>query len=203
MSSIWKKIDIIEVRPYLLQDGDECFYARDYIAEGGYKASEANQLISNFKKEVSKRGRPEWRYKVDSITQFANELYSIIPSDFVVAHIPSSKRKADADYDSRLDDVLRELKGFNSTLTIVEPFTVKNTLIKTSYGGERKQSVFYNNLQWQGGLPAGLQSIILVDDVITSGAHFKACKQLLTEKLPQLKVYGVFWAKTVWPENEE
>ena len=36
MSSIWKKIDIIEVRPYLLQDGDECFYARDYIAEGGF-----------------------------------------------------------------------------------------------------------------------------------------------------------------------
>jgi predicted amidophosphoribosyltransferase len=41
------------------------------------------------------------------------------------------------------------------------------------------------------------QNIILVDDVITQGAHFKACKTLLQQEFPNSKIKGLFIARTV------
>jgi phosphoribosylpyrophosphate synthetase len=52
------------------------------------------------------------------------------------------------------------------------------------------------NLILDSGLcdPAG-RKIILVDDVITTGAHFVACKILLNEQFPETKVIGLFVAR--------
>ena len=40
-------------------------------------------------------------------------------------------------------------------------------------------------------------NIILFDDVVTTGAHFKACKQVIMERFPDKKVVGLFLARTV------
>jgi predicted amidophosphoribosyltransferase len=42
-------------------------------------------------------------------------------------------------------------------------------------------------------------SIIVVDDVLTSGAHFKAAKRMIQEKIPGAFVIGLFWARAVRP----
>ena len=39
------------------------------------------------------------------------------------------------------------------------------------------------------------QTIILFDDVITVGSHFKACKNLLNQRLTDVNVRGVFVAR--------
>ena len=40
-------------------------------------------------------------------------------------------------------------------------------------------------------------SIGLFDDVITTGAHFKAAKSLLTERFGDVAIYGIFVARRV------
>ncbi|MNF16084.1 hypothetical protein D3C80_2189510 [compost metagenome] len=44
--------------------------------------------------------------------------------------------------------------------------------------------------------------LIIVDDVITLGASFKAAKNLLQSAGVQANIIGVFLAKTVWPASE-
>ena len=43
--------------------------------------------------------------------------------------------------------------------------------------------------------------IAIVDDVITTGAHFKACQELILEQYPHAAIYGIFLAKTVWIDD--
>jgi hypothetical protein len=40
---------------------DDCFFLGEYTARGGYSFSDTNQLVLNFKKDMSKRGQPEWK----------------------------------------------------------------------------------------------------------------------------------------------
>lgn len=195
----WKKIDLAETIPFYLTRGeDECYYAREYISGGGYKASQTNGLISNFKKGVDKRNTFQWQYKQQAIYQFATELSPLLRDGAVLAPIPSSKCKTDSDYDSRLEDMLKALARIRPQLKIIEPITIRSTSQAAHLGGERDIQVIYDNLVWQDGVPQGATSILLVDDVITTGAHFKACKRLLREQVQDIRVIGVFWAKTIW-----
>ena len=59
---MWKSLDQVEKPPVFLESSDleDCYFARDYISHGGYGASEANHLVSNFKKGVEKRDCSEW-----------------------------------------------------------------------------------------------------------------------------------------------
>lgn len=201
MSPIWKKLDLIgtENFPFCLEDHDICYYARDYTAGGGYAASTANQLVSNLKKSPDRRGRPEWKYKQAAITQFAQEISCITNIEqFIVTCVPSSKVKTDPLYDSRMEDVLRMLKMRKPRVTIEFPFSITHNVVASHQGGPRSIDVFYAILEWSG-LESDNENIIIVDDVITSGAHFKACKRMILENVPDANVIGLFWARSIWP----
>ena len=43
---------------------------------------------------------------------------------------------------------------------------------------------------------------LLVDDVLTTGAHFRACKEVLQNEYPQMIVIGVFWSKQLPDEYD-
>jgi predicted amidophosphoribosyltransferase len=43
--------------------------------------------------------------------------------------------------------------------------------------------------------------IAVVDDLLTTGAHFKAMKKILTETYPDIQVFGIFIARRV-PDTE-
>jgi hypothetical protein len=199
MSRLWKKIERVgtENFPVFLEDDDLCYYARDYIAEGGYAASEANNLISNFKKPVSKKGRPEWRYKLDAISQFAREVAPPLRSDMLVTCIPSSKSKSDPDYDSRLEDVLAEVIRLRPGIIVDYPISIDTSVLPAHCGGSRNPSVIYSYLKWNG-LREKRHRLALIDDVITSGAHFKACQRLIRENEPGIQILGFFWTRTAW-----
>jgi predicted amidophosphoribosyltransferase len=44
--------------------------------------------------------------------------------------------------------------------------------------------------------------ILLLDDLLTTGSHFKACQQLLMETFPGVSVHGLFIARRVFPDLE-
>lgn len=185
-----------------LDQTDDCYYAREYISRGGFNASEANQLISNFKKLPSTRKTWQWPHKERAILRFATELARIIPGGMTVAAIPTSKREDDPEYDSRLDDTLRLLHRSNKTIRVEHPFEVIESHQSAHTGGDRSPEEIYRMLRWKG-LDPEIRAIMLVDDVITTGSHFKACQRLIREEHgSDVDITGVFWAKTVWPEVE-
>lgn len=203
MSGHWKKIERVGVEkfPIYLEDEDICFYARDYISRGGYQASNANNLINNFKKPADRKGKPEWSWKEKAIKQFASEISEILPDEMLVTCIPSSIIKTDPSYDSRLEDTLKQLKLLRPDIIIKFPISIMQTTVASHSGGGRNPEQIYENLKWKGLLTT-FDQIVLVDDVLTTGAHFKACKKLILEYHPHKTVIGIFWAKTVWPDEE-
>jgi len=56
----------------------------------------------------------------------------------------------------------------------------------------------YENYVIEGELVRPLpNAIAVVDDVITTGAHFKAAQRILSENFPGVKIYGLFLARRV------
>jgi hypothetical protein len=202
MPPLWRKLDVSQDLPIYIRHEDEAYYAREYIAKGGFKASEANRLILNLKKTVDRRGQKDWYYKEQSIKQFARELASLLGENTVVATIPTSKCKTDPQYDSRLEDVLIAAKRLRPSLCVEQPIEITETLTAAHAGGSRRPDEFYSHLQWKG-FSQTRDHVVLIDDVLTTGSHFQACKRLLLERVPGIRVIGVFWAKTVWPSDIE
>ncbi len=200
MAPIWKKLEPIGVEhfPYCLDEDDICYYARDYTAGGGYTASQANQLIANLKKNPARKGKAEWKYKEQAIAQFARELSTISGlENFVLTCVPPSTDKDDPLYDSRMEDVLRVLHKLRD-IAIEFPFSMRQSVLASHKGGSRSVEVLYSALEWKG-LKSDNSNIIIVDDVITSGAHFKACARMIRDHIVDANVIGLFWARSVWP----
>ncbi len=201
MTKLWKKLDVVESPPVFMTPTDDCYYARDYISHGSYKASEANQLISNFKKHPKHKGTSSWRYKEAAIDQFAREIAQVLGKSISVAAIPPSKLPEDPEYDSRLADCLARLKQIRPDLTVERPFVCRESTVPSHHGGSRRIDEIAANLKWRG-LSVGCQTLVLVDDVLTTGAHYQACKRILAREAAGVRVAGLFWARTVWPEDE-
>jgi predicted amidophosphoribosyltransferase len=43
--------------------------------------------------------------------------------------------------------------------------------------------------------------IVIVDDMMTAGAHFRAMARVLGERFPAVPISGVFLARRIFPEN--
>jgi len=61
-----------------ITEDDECYYLREYTSGSGYQFSDTNQLISNLKKGVDRRDRPEYQHKTRAMAVSANELRATI-----------------------------------------------------------------------------------------------------------------------------
>lgn len=199
MTSLWKQLDISQSDIFHIQKEDGIFYAREYTSHGSYNVSEANQLIKNFKKSLDRKNRPEWKYKIEAIKKFARELSDLFDDEkqYVIAAIPSSIRRIDPNYDTRLDDTLNELRKIKPNIIIEEPIIINNNLGAAHLGGTRKIDLLYNNMSWVGFCKP-TNHVILIDDVITTGSHFKACQKIILEHHPDIEIIGIFWAKTIW-----
>lgn len=199
MTQLWKRLDISQADVIHIVSEDHIVYAREYIAGRKYDASETNNLVTNFKKPTERINLPEWRYKLAAIEQFATELSDLFKKDieYVLVAMPTSKHKSDPKYDSRLEDTLISLSKKKCNVTIQEPFILKDTMIPSHSGGTRSPQIIYDNLLWRG-FAAHTHRVFLVDDLLTTGSHFKACQRLILEHHPEMEVIGIFWAKAIW-----
>lgn len=201
--SLWRRIEAgcLQSPPGHLRPDDECFFAREYLSWRDYKASEANSLIKNFKIKPTVANYPvRLKWKRAAVQQFAQELADFLPRDVRVCHIPTSKLPDDPEYDPRFDMLLRALHAQRQDLRIEQPFTIANSHQAAHEGGDRAE--FAGQLRWRG-LHYRARDIVVLDDVITGGTHFKACQNLLLEHGVEM-VVGVFWAVAVTkPEGPE
>ncbi len=210
MNKVWKSFDQVESPPHFLDSKSKkkCYFAREYISEG-YQASSDNQLIFNFKKPVSHKNSDDWRYKEQAIKAFVEDL-AVLFSKIHKKHlplflttIPTSKLRTDQRFDSRLDDVIDGLLKYNQNnneklYQYEEPITINNnTLSLSREEGSRSVESKRGDYKWNGFKNTIPKNLIVIDDVITSGASFIAYKKILEEQCEAINVIGLFWARTV------
>jgi len=182
-----------------IEEGDKCFYFMEKEAEG-YAKSTANNLINNFKKPADRRGKPEWIYKERAIKIFIKDLcdlgyshpYTIIPA-------PTSKPRGHADWDDRLDQVVDGLASCKTELAVEKALDTNSVLTPAHLGGSRDIDDIKDATVWRGIGTLHGDTVILVDDVLTTGAHFKAWKEFIMKNDSRVKnVIGLFWTLHIW-----
>lgn len=201
MTEYWRKIDKLSLGKTSLCPEDECYFFYDHV-EGGYSQSTANQLIFNLKKPIDRRGMHDWHYKGEAIARFTADLTAFLRSiggaryAIALAPMPTSKNRHSESYDDRIVQVVQ-----NAAEAVGVPwldcFEVDGDIVPSHLGGSRNPQVLEKSfrLNQSADYLANCDTCLLVDDILTTGGHYIACKNLLLSKFPHLRVVGVFWAK--------
>jgi hypothetical protein len=179
---------------------DTCYFLGEYTARGGHSFSATNSLICNFKKSVEKRGQYQWRYKEQAIRQSAAAFRCAINGEWfdtaTLVPIPPSKAKTDPLYDDRLAWMLQTIRP-QPPLDIRELIVQRESTEAAHHSNNRPRPETLEALYEidQTLVTPQPQVIGLFDDVLTTGAHFKAAQSLLNTVFPGIRVIGFFIAR--------
>lgn len=199
MASRLQEIDELTRRDHhYLEVGDHCYFFGEYTAREGYAYSATNQLIHNLKKSVDKRGTPQWRHKEIAIAQAARMLRAAIKPEAHVTFvpIPPSKAKDDPRYDDRLVQILQGACEGRPT-EFRELLLQRKSVDAAHLSDERPtpDDVAANYRIDESLADPAPQTIFLLDDVLTTGCHFKAAERVLKERFPRANIVGLFIAR--------
>jgi hypothetical protein len=193
-----------------LEADDECFYLGEYTARKGYQFSETNNLIYNLKKPMDRRGRSGWEYKQLAIEKAGKLMREALEASnprwlsvATLVPIPPSKTKTDPMYDDRMFKVLQIL-GTGIKIDVRE-LVIQRQSTEAAHSTESRPRVdeLYDNYAINESLAAPTPRIIGVfDDLLTTGAHFKAVQRLLRERFRKAEIYGIFIARRI-PDTEK
>ncbi|HEX8042816.1 hypothetical protein [Candidatus Deferrimicrobium sp.] len=197
------KIDDLK-RPdhFYLTAEDECFFLREYTARAGFGHSETNDLIQNFKKSPDRKGLPEWYYKERDLRRIALEFRQAMGEKWIslwtLVPIPPSKCRTDPMYDDRLLRMLLEMTiGIRSDIRELIHQTKSVAAAHESDDRPSPDEIERFYKVDEGVAEPTPKSIALVDDVLTTGSHFKAAKRVLSDRFPKARIIGVFIARRV------
>jgi len=181
VTAAWRPLDRHCPRPVpaALDAGDECYYLHDYLVAQPSNACEGTSLIRDFKLNPELPGYGRRRFwKEEACREFSLALSAVLPWGFAVCHVPGSKRPGDPGHDPRFTLLFDCLGACRPDLRLEAPLAVAQSRRAAHEGGPRSRRHFLGLLRWRG-LRRPAAEIAIVDDVITTGAHFKACQQVL------------------------
>jgi hypothetical protein len=197
--------DLIRPDHSYLTDSDVCYFLGEYTARKSFAFSPGNNLVLNFKKSVATRGTLQWQHKERAIQEAAAAFRSVLPTPFLnsatLVPIPPSKAKTDPLYDDRMTRMLR-------TIRESPPLDVRELVVQASSTAAVHEQSVRPRPEDIAGLytidrrhrePAP-SAIALCDDVLTTGAHYRAALSVVQQAFPGVRVIGLFIARRV-PET--
>lgn len=194
-----------------LSASDRCAYLAQYCSGSADSGNGAcHQLIRNFKCEPSRArsDRRRARYKQEAIATLGAWLRQAVPRRVAESctwvPIPPSQRAGDPDFDDRLARTLQlAFEGYD--------VDVRSLLSQTSstprdHAGRARLSEqalleILRVDEDQLMLRAVRGRVVLFDDVLTSGKHFKCCERRLKEVLPGTPIAGIFLMRRAPPRD--
>ncbi len=191
-----------------LTASDRCWCLAEYQPGASYRASEVNQMIINLKcrPSIASADPRRMHYKVLAMRAVARGLRAAVSRSSVESAtwipIPPSRPALDADYDDRLERILAlAFCGYDLDL--------RRLLYQTEVSAPdhtRARRMSAEALYRIIGLDRSLLDIrplraclVLFDDVLTSGKHYKCCERRLRETLAGIPISGLFVARRVLP----
>lgn len=196
---------------YFLDADDRCFFFGEYFSGKGFSGGPTNQLIHNFKIKPSilTANSARRRYKDEAIREIASGLRKAIPADLLpgmtFVPIPPSKIPGHVDY---CDRSLRSLMTAFGGLGV----DIRELLVQTASADADHESNDRISIEDLSDIvavdQASLQksvreTVVLFDDVLTSGKHFKVCCRKIRAILPAQNIIGIFVARCVHPNPFE
>lgn len=185
-----------------LEQEDHCYFFGEYTPREGFSFSETNGLVSDFKKPIRKKGKPEWKWKERAIREVAALFRKSIPLNplrrMTLVPIPPSRARDDPEHDDRMLRALRQLgrgEAFDVRELILQYESTEAAHVSARRPGVGDLIDNYR-INEEVAEPAP-PDIALFDDVLTSGAHFKAAQSVLRDRYPGVSVVGIFIARRV------
>lgn len=203
------KIDDVTVAEHFSLDAtDACFYIWEYAVRQAYTAGPTNQLIKNLKIKPSEIAKTPARqyYKQQAIDHAATALRNLLgqqtaEGQYSFVPVPSSKAIGDPDYDDRNAQALQ--RAFSGWQSDVQPILRVKRSMRADHEGTDRMT--HDDLLALTELLAPKtpprRTIVVLDDVLNSGKHFKVAKSLLSAAYPTATIFGLFLARCV-RENE-
>ncbi len=192
---------------YYLTPNDRCYFLHEFTARKGYNYSPGNQFIFNFKKSPTQRDESHYAYKLRAIeaaiagykSVFAksSELYK----SCTFVPVPPSKVKDHTEYDDRMWQVVEGFckgTGADARELILQTQSYDAAHLVSSGQLRIKPEDLASLYQIDSTPPKG--TVLLFDDVLSAGCHFRAAKSAITASHPNVEVIGFFLARRVVPE---
>lgn len=182
-----------------LAEDDRCFFLGEYTARRGYAYSPTNNLILNFKKTPDHRGRREWKYKEEAIRQVAKAFRAALgasPPPRTFVPVPPSKAADDPLYDDRVMRMRLAIwpsQAADVRKIIVQPESTEPAHETVDRPTPQQIKAAYRIDEAVANPPPA--SIAIVDDVLTTGAHFWAASTVLAERFLAAQIVGLFVAR--------
>jgi predicted amidophosphoribosyltransferase len=205
--------EFVRLRHKHLTEDDYCFYLADYTTGRDYSHSPFNSLVSNLKKEPSTRlqNPNAYWYKERDMKRvgdaFARSIApQVLATEATVVPIPPSKSKTHPDYDDRMLQICHRMTKDIDGADVQE--LIESTVDReaTHISADPKPAPHILQQEYQLVLPEGYlprDVVIVVDDVINTGSHFKACQALITRYFPEVTVVGIFAGSAVRPSRTD
>ncbi|ACR11236.1 conserved hypothetical protein [Teredinibacter turnerae T7901] len=186
---------------FFLNEEDVCYYYGEYTARKGFGYSETNQTISNLKKSVAKKSEYEYKYKEQAIIKIAKLLASSIKNgnEFTFVPVPPSKARDHDLYDDRLCQILKHYDYLTGSIDWREIVCQQTSLVASHERQDRPtpEQLANNYVVDQEKLAGVKNNILIFDDMLTTGSHYKAMQSTLSKFAPHTKIMGLFIARRV------
>lgn len=200
MARLQKVDDFVRTDHCHLTTDDDCYFWGEYTAHVGFGYSDTNKLIYNFKKSPLKRGKAEWHYKDEAIRQAAEFFRGALkPEAFALCTfvpVPPSKARDHPEYDDRVFRML-QFMATDSDMDIRE-LVVQTKSVDAAHATTHRptptelMTLYRIAEEIANPIP---QTIVVFDDVLTTGCHFRAMKHVLLARYPGVQIVGFFIAR--------
>ncbi len=195
----WQPL-VTEELPHIKPE-DTCFCLGDhYEYNPANKRHHLSDTITNFKRAKKYRTSSAWPWRNRDVGIFADHVAKFAalkdqePNTAIMA-IPSSKKPDHPEYDSRFEDLFHKLfKKFGRHIQLVTPIAIKESTPAAPLGGEKQPQDLLDNYSWQGEDLTSIENILICDDLITTGAHFRAVSDFLRKNNYNNKITGLLFA---------
>ena len=188
-----------------LEPEHSCYYFGEYTARKSWEHSTTNNIIGNIKKLPKTKGTAQWQYKLQAIASIGrlirSNLNPQVISNITLVPAPPSKPPSDPVYDDRILQLGRAVGEDIDVRPLLETAQVRDPahLSGDRPGPDDLTAGMRFCADHLGVKPVGVQ-IVLLDDVLVTGATFVSCSRILLSKFPNATVSGVFVARRV-PER--
>lgn len=187
-----------------LNEADECYYFLEYTSGRNYRYGKANSLISNIKKSPSSRNRPGWKYKQRDMAVCSEAFSKALNPDWLreatLVPVPPSKAKGHLDYDDRM---LKIVQGIDIGFPLdIRELVLQTTSLHAAHESPDHRTTdteLFQVYQIDEKIASPTPTLLgIFDDVLTTGAHFRAMAACLQERFENVPIVGLFIARRVF-----
>lgn len=185
-----------------LNESDLCFFyfVRD---DRGFRGSHDNDVMYDFKHDPAQYppGTRPYEHKMKAVEECAGHLAGFLEAnketfrglDVCLVPMPTSHPRGSESFDSRIDLVCEMATERVAWVGVHKVLDVTSDLPKSHLGGSRDVEFLSENIVCHRIPPTTVPTFaILVDDVLTTGAHYAACKRAMRAANPRVEVMGLF-----------